>query len=219
MPRIGCPGVMDVGERMGKRLRAGRDERDGELLSLLILGGCFFLGMLSGLFFATLGEASVELSDYLQSYFQAAGGSGAWRPAIWSVIWDLVQWPLASLVLGLTALGVVCVPALLLARGFLLSYSVSLFLRLFGGGGFCAALAVFGVTALLVLPALFAVSCDAFRSSLARLGRYQETAVISLHQKLTMLIPSAGLLAVAAVLQWTVMPALLEAVCARFFVS
>lgn len=210
---------MAVGERLGKRFGASRGERDGELLSLLILGGCFFLGMLTGLFFATLGEASEELSSYLRDYFQSAGGTGAWRPAIWSVIWDLVRWPLASLVLGFTALGVVCVPALLIARGFLLSYSVSLFLCLFGDGGLWAALAVFGVTALLVLPALFAVSCDAFRSSLARLGHSQEMAVISLRQKLAMLVPSAGLVAVAAVLQWTVMPALLEAVCVRFFVS
>lgn len=205
--------------RFAKRPMVSRTEGDGELFSLLILGVCFFLGLLSGLLFASLGQASPELSAYLQDYFQAAGASGGWRPAIWTVIWDLVRWPLAALVFGFTALGVFCVPALLLARGFLLSYSVSLFLRLFGGGGLLAALAAFGVTALFVLPVLFAVSCDAFRSSLSKVGNYGDIVIFPLHQKLAMLIPSAGLIVAATALQWVVMPVLLDAVCARFFVS
>ncbi len=212
-------GVIAMVGRLAKRSMVRRTEGDGELFSLLILGVCFFLGLLSGLLFASLGQASPELSAYLQDYFRAMGANGGWRPAIWTVIWDLVRWPLAALVFGFTALGVFCVPALLLARGFLLSYSVSLFLRLFGGGGLLAALAVFGVTALFVLPVLFSVSCDAFRSSLGKLGNHGDIVIFPLHQKLAMLIPSAGLIVAATALQWMIMPALLDAVCARFFVS
>ena len=188
-------------------------------MSLLILGSCFFLGMLSGLLFATLGAPGPELTEYLEAYFQAAGTGGGIRPAAWSVMWDVIRWPAVAVVFGLTALGGVCIPALLVARGFLLSYAICLFLRLFGGRGLLAALAVFGVSALLVLPALFAVCQDAFSSALARGGAgLGEGGVFSPRRKLGALLPSAGLLAAAAVLQWTVMPALLRAVCAQFFV-
>ena len=45
-----------------KKATVRRLEGDGELFSFLILGGCFFLGLLSGLLFASFGEASSELS-------------------------------------------------------------------------------------------------------------------------------------------------------------
>lgn len=203
--------------RFARRTVVNPVEGDGELFSLLFLGAFFFLGLLFGLLFAALGEASPELSNYLQEYFQAVCAEGGWRPALWSVVWDLVRWPLAALAFGLTTLGVVCIPGLLLVRGFLLSYSVSLFLRLFGGAGMLAALAVFGVTALCTLPVLMAVSGEAFRASLGRMGEPGSRLVVSLHQKLAVLIPSAGLLVFGTVLQWTVMPAVLDAICTRFF--
>ncbi len=212
-----CLGVIVVTGHFTKKATVRRLEGDGELFSFLILGGCFFLGLLSGLLFASFGEASSELSAYLQNYFQSVSLEEGWRPAIWTVIWDLTQWPLAALVFGFTALGVICVPALLLARGFLLSYAVSLFLRLFGGSGMLAALVAFGIPALLVIPALFAISCDAFRSSLGRVGAYGDHPVFSLRQKVVTLVPSAGLLILAAILQWTVMPALLSTICTRLF--
>lgn len=204
--------------RLTQRQAGRRIEGDGGLSCLIVLGVCLFLGLLFGLLFASLGQVSTELSDYLQSYFAYAGDGGPWRPAIWSVIWELSRWPLAALVFGFTTLGVFCVPALLLARGFLLSYSVCIFIRIFGFEGFLAALTVFGVMALLGLPVLLAVSCQAFRSALERLGG-AERGVVSLHQNLAVLGPAAGLLAVGTVLQWAVMPSLLQVVCTRFFVG
>ncbi len=211
--------MMDVMRRLAKRALAERGEGDGQLVSLLFLSAFFFLGLLGGLLFAALGEASPELSDYLGAYFQVAGTEGGWSPSPWSAVWELIRWPVAALALGFTTLGVFCVPALLLARGFLLSYSVCLFLRLFGVGGLLAALVVFGVTALFALPVLFAVGCESFRACLGRLGRYGEPARPSLRQYLATLVPSAGMIVAGAVAQCTLMPALLDAVCARFFVS
>ena len=203
--------------RLSKTSIAGRTEGDGLRFSLLMLGVCFSLGMLFGLLFATLGESSPELSDYLEQYFQAVVSDNGWQPAVWSVVWDLIRWPAAVFVFGFTALGAFCIPALFLTRGFLLSYAISLFVRLFGGRGMLAALASFGVAAFLATPVLFAMGCDAFRSSLCRIGDQKELAVCSVQQKLTTLIPSAGLMVAASVLQCTVMPVLLRSVCTRFF--
>ena len=203
-------------EHLLNRPPASRTEGDGTLFPLLLLSFCIGLVVLSGLLFAALGSASQELRDYLESYFSMAGAEMSFQPAIWSVIWDVIRWPAAAFVLGCTVLGVFCIPVLLFLRGFLLSYAVSLFLRLFGLHGLAAAAAVFGVPALMVLPGLMAICQEGFCSALERLAP-GERVVFSLRRKLTAVLPAAGLLAAAALLQWSVMPALLSAVCARFF--
>ena len=198
---------------------ASRTQGAGELLSLLILGSCFLLGILSGMIFAAIGQPSSQLSAYLSEYFQAAGADGGLRPAVWSVLWELLRWPAAALIFGFTALGVFCIPGLLMIRGFLLSYCISVFLRLFGGRGMLVALASFGVAALLTVPALMSVCVGGFRSSLSRVGKPAGDGFPPvLSGALTAQLPAAGVLAAAVILQWAVMPALLSAVCTRFFV-
>ncbi len=206
------------GRLVRRRVEYGR-KWDG-LVPLLVLGLCFFLGLVFGLCFSMLRQDSGELSNYLTEYFRAVGENGSLSISIWSVIWDLVRWPLFVFLLGFTALGVVAIPALLLVRGFLLSYSVTTFVGLFGTDGLVAALAAFGITALLLIPVLFVVAFDGLRSSIARLaGGAEETAPRLLRQRLTILAPCAGIIILATALQWTAMPALLSAVCARFFAS
>lgn len=207
------------------RMTAGRTtERSGTALKwdglteLALLGACFLAGTLAGFCFSCLGEESGPLREYLLRCLTAYGAGTGFDPSLPSVLWEVFRWPLLAAVLGLTALGAVGIPVLLAARGFVLSYAVTTFARLFGLDGLAAALAAFGVTALLAVPALFVAAHGAFRSSLGRLSHDGPPAV-SMSERLAALGPCAGLLVLAAALQRTVMPALLTAVCARLFAS
>ncbi len=197
------------------RRRINRGASDG-LFSLLVLSVCFAVGTLSGFLFALLGGDHAGLTDYLLGYFRLAGHAEGLSVSLWAVFWDLVRWPLFALLLGFTALGVAGVPILLLVRGFLLSYAASVMVRIFGTGGMLAALSAFGVTAVFSIPVLMAVCCNSFYSAVRRLPGSPEQSP-RLRSKLPMLAPCTGVTMLAAALQWAVMPALLAAVCAKFF--
>lgn len=142
----------------------------GRLSVLLCLTACFAAGVLAGCFFAgVLGaEAQRHLCAYLGDYFAGLRDGELVAPSLFSTVWELCRWPLLVFVLGFTALGAVGVPVVFLVRGFLLSYSVSVFVRLFGVAGLAAAATVFGVCALFVLPVLFVLGADAMGSAWAQ---------------------------------------------------
>ena len=201
--------------RTGKRIKADLSW-DG-LTRLAVLAICFGLGALGGFLFSALNGDSPELLDYLQQYFRSAGEGGGLEPSLFAVIWDLLRWPLAAFLLGLAPIGVVGVPVLMGARGFLLSFAATTFARLFHLPGMAAALAAFGVTVLLAVPVLFVVAEDAFRQSLSRLPG-AASAPAHWSERARALTPCAGLLVLAAALQRTVMPAVFSAVCARLLI-
>ena len=201
--------------RTGKRIRANLSW-DG-LTRLAVLAVCFGLGALGGFLFSALNGDSPELLDYLRQYFRSAGDGSRLEPSLAAVVWDLLRWPLAAFLLGLVPIGVVGIPVLMGARGFLLAFAATTFARLFHLPGMAAALAAFGVTLLLAVPVLFVVAEDAFRQSLSRLpGAPSIPAHWS--ERVRALAPCVGLLILAAALQRTVMPALFSAVCARLLI-
>lgn len=201
--------------------RTGRRIRDGfswdGLTRLAVLSVCFGLGALTGFLFSVLNGDSPELLGYLQQFFRSAGEGGGLEPSLFAVVWDLVRWPLAAFLLGMVPVGAVGVPLLMGARGFLLAFAATTFVRLFHLPGLAAALAAFGVTVLVAVPVLFVVAEDAFRQSLSRLPG-AASAPAHWSERARALAPCAGLLVLAAALQRTVMPALFAAVCARLLI-
>lgn len=204
-----------AGVRNGKRTAAVPNW--DALTRLILLGTCFFAGTLGGFLFSGLSGESGELSAHLLDYLRQTGSGAGVEPSLLAAVWDVLRWPLAAFLLGFSALGAVGVPVLMLARGFLLSFAAATFGRLFGLPGMAAALAAFGVTALLSVPVLFVVACGAFGASLERLPA-APSAPRPLAERVRPLAPCGGLLVLAAALQRIVMPALLTAVCARLFV-
>ena len=74
-------------------------------------------------------------------------------------------------ILGVTALGVAGIPVLFLARGFLFSFSVAAFCRIFGPVGLASAFFLFGLPALLWAPVLFLAGCQCLEGAYALLCR------------------------------------------------
>ena len=68
-------------------------------------------------------------------------------------------------------MGVIGLPVLFAVRGFLFSFSVACFCRLFGGAGLIPALFLFGLPALLWAPALFVLGAQGMLGAYGLLRR------------------------------------------------
>lgn len=141
---------------MGKRTRKRWDLPSEYGLALAVLSAAFLAGGVIGCLFVRFAgqEGAQELSGYLADYLRLCGEGMAAR-SFWPSLWGQLRWLLLALLLGLTAAGLLGLPALFLARGFFLSFSAACFYRVFGGAGLLPTFALFGLPALLWAPALF----------------------------------------------------------------
>lgn len=134
---------------------------------------CFFLGGVAGCIMAAnvQGSGSDSLSAYIRGFLSVTSANNMASPAFFPLVWDVLRWPLLSVVLGFTALGVIGIPILFTVRGFLLSFAISSFVRMFGGIGGLLAGAIFGTSGVIAIPALFVVGVQALAASRRLAGR------------------------------------------------
>ena len=151
---------------MGKNRRVKLNLISGETAAILILGALFILGGLGGCLAAGFvrGQSGAALEEYLRTYLALALG-GSIQLSLGAVIWDQIRFPLVMLLLGFTAAGVVCIPVVFCVRGFLFSFSVACFCRLFGWAGVVPAAFIFGFPALLWTPAFFVLGMQGMTAS------------------------------------------------------
>ncbi len=208
---------------MRKRIVGFWDMPQGGITpALAVLSAAFAVGALVGLLLAAQvgGEGQESLSTYLQAYLAAAKTGSAAPPEPAAVVWEAVRWPLLTLLLSFTALGAVGIPAIFAVRGFLLSFAVSSFVRIFGGAGAILAFFAFGFTGLISLPALFLLGVQGLLSAAALAGG------VLLGGKGTPSLPGrvfwmrsglcAAALALSAGLEYWAVPALLASVAELF---
>ena len=151
---------------MGKRgsIRVGL--LSSARLGLGLLGVMFAVGGLIGMICAGCvnGESGAALGDYLNACLSQEGG---WQVPVWSAAWRHLRFPLAVCLLSLTAAGVVGIPLVFGIRGFLFTFGVGCFCRLYGWPGVLPALALFGVPALVWAPVLFLLGLQGMGSALS----------------------------------------------------
>lgn len=185
------------------------------LIPLILLSAAFSIGLICGFLLALLNSPKETLTAYLQQYLHSLSESAAITVTLWSVVWDVIQWPLLFVCLGSTQFCLIAVPAALFFRAFLLSYTVSIFARLFAGKGLLVALISFGVIAVLVIPVLFVIAFTWMELAVRR--NYGKSNVLEFSQeRLVIFLMSIGVLIFAVFIQWTIMPPVLALVCAGF---
>ena len=201
-----------MGKGVGKKWDLPWDQ--GGALGLLSL--CFLAGGAAGCLFAALsdGQGAQALGDYLADYLLLAG-EGEVLGGLWSILRNRLQYLLAALILGETAFGVVGLPILFGVRGFFLCFSVGCFCRVFGGAGLLPAFSLFGLPALLWVPALFLAGVQGLQRSRGLLNRALGTGGRVQQAPWGELLPRAGLCVGLTVgcglLEYWVVPVLLAA--------
>ena len=115
----------------------------------LVLLALFFLaGVLLGQVLAERvpDGTGTELRRYLEDYLRLGAEPSAGTAVSAAVIY--FRYPLAAFLLGFATIGALLLPAVSMAFGFFLSFSVCCFTATFGGAGVLLALAVFGLRCL-----------------------------------------------------------------------
>lgn len=197
-----------------------REHRGGLFGSLFCLGGCFLLGGLLGCLSGCLsaGTGAKELEQYLHDYILLLrDDSIAWSAA--SVLWNQGRWVLGCILLGLSGIGLVGVPALFGLRGFVLAFSISCFLRFLGWSGLVPAIFLFGLPAVVWAPGYFLLGAQGLVRSLQlfrrQLGDLTAVPTGTRGYRSCILI-NALLILVCAVLECSLLPVLLRAVAGMF---
>ena len=148
---------------MGKRVRQRWDLPPEQTGAVLALGLAFLAGGLLGLLFVGLadGAGAAELDAYLRDYLKLSR-EGKTGGVFWHALRERWGDLLPVLLLGLTPLGLIGIPALVGFRGFHLAFSAACFCRVFGGAGLLPAFVLFGIPALIWCPVLFLAGSRGF---------------------------------------------------------
>jgi hypothetical protein len=181
------------------------------LITLLVFFG---FGILVGFLFSLYIRPTSLLSDFLCEYCEALKNDEL-RISLFFALWDCIKWPFLIVLLSPTILGLAGIPLLFAIRGFLLTFSICTFSRLLGGEGLALAAAMFSVTTLLVLPAMFILGCDCLQASARHLPNLPQAGTKIFHVE-TYLV-CAGILMVSATFQWLVIPSALSELCKILF--
>lgn len=136
-----------------------------QFFSLLICGVMFLCGCIIGTFSAGFVNDGTKLDAILTEYLSFYINGKSARPDFFISVLDTFKYHLTAVFLGLSVLGVIFIPVLSAARGFILSYSVSAIVRLLGGKGAWLALSVFGLRTLITIPCFFILSLYAYSAS------------------------------------------------------
>ena len=104
----------------------------------LVVSAAFFgLGGVAGCFLAlqSASDGVAAMHDYLDRFLAAAQAGAFDLPGISETLWRSFRWPLAAVLLGFTAMGLLGIPLLASMRGFFLSFSIASFAYAYGRKG------------------------------------------------------------------------------------
>ena len=142
-------------------------------LILLAVAFPFLVGTILGCIMAISAseQSDLLLRRYLEAYLLFVENGDVDEPNFLNILWSYFRFPVIAFGLGFTAAGVAGVPLLFAIRGFLLSFSISSFIKLFGMIGAKLSFLLLGISELAALPVLFVLGTQGFSMSVRLLER------------------------------------------------
>ena len=119
----------------------------------------FLLGSFAGCFIASYGGDEQSLISEAATFTEIRQTTAV------SAFISVFKYPLIVFIVGLSAVGVAAIPAIMFVRGFLLSFSIATLVRLYGVSGLTFAASIFWVQCLFVCPCLMFFAVQGFLSS------------------------------------------------------
>lgn len=159
---------------MKKKRRFAEEIPREHSTALIAVSVAFLLGGIVGFAIArqAIGGETDALLRFIQSYWDAARLENVAQPAVGTLVWKAVRFPLLTFILGFTALGIAGIPILFFVRGFLFSFSVACFVSLFGAVGGLLSFLLLGLSGMAAVPPLFVLGTQGMVASRTLLRRY-----------------------------------------------
>ena len=141
--------------------------------ALVVTAAFFTLGGAAGSFFAfRMSDPGLDtMAAYLERFLMAAQAAELYVPAFPELLWRELRWPLAAVLLGVSALGLFGIPVLSAMRGFLLSFSIASFALSYGYDGLATAFFLLGVPGIFSVPAFLLLMTQSFSTACTLAGR------------------------------------------------
>jgi hypothetical protein len=119
-------------------------------------------------------EGITTLTQWMNRYLSLMEGEDL--PANWlSLFWQVYRLPLLVVLLQFTALGDLLIPAVLGAKGFLFSFSVSAFVRCYQWKGMQTALLLFGLPESIQIVVLFLLAVESWTAAQRRIQEARQS--------------------------------------------
>ena len=141
------------------------DNKTSLLPGLILCGALFLCGCVAGTFSSAFVRDGSALTQYFSEYLLLEQDGSFVDPSFFSVLVDTFRYPLAVFVFGFSMPGIIGIPAFAGVRGYVLAFSVSVMVRLYGGDGVLLALSLFAVSTLITVPCFLILSAQGFRAS------------------------------------------------------
>ena len=186
------------------------------LPAAVLLAAVFICGAIVGSTCAAglSADSGEKLADVLFGYCSAAG-EGALIPSFPAILIRCLAGPMLIWLMGFTAFGVATIPVTIATKGFMLGYTLSILLRLFGARGALFALAFFSAEFFIIMPCVMIVSVFALFFSGSICLRIRDSGKEHSDMPVRAYFLLAGisviLLVVAALAEYMVLPGLFTA--------
>lgn len=129
------------------------------LPALVFLCVCFVIGAITGSVVAANGGDSGQIVSLVADYAVLEDIN------FWNVLFNILRFPIIVIICGLCVFGTVLIPIVIAVRGFMLLFTITTFVRLFGGSGLLYSLSLFGIQCLFVLPCILLLAAQGIVSS------------------------------------------------------
>ena len=129
------------------------------LPALIFLCICFIIGAITGCIVAANGGDNAQLASVVADYTVLSDVN------FWSVLFNILRFPIIIILCGLCVFGTIMIPIVVAVRGFLLLFTITTFVRLFGGIGLLYSLSLFGIQCLFVLPCILLLATQGLVSA------------------------------------------------------
>lgn len=135
--------------------------------ALVVTAAFFTLGGLAGSFFAfRMSGAGLEvMTAYLEHFLTVAQDAQLNVPSLPELLWRNLRWPLAAILLGFSAMGLLGIPVLSAMRGFLLAFSIASFTMAYGHDGLAVAFFLLGIPGIVSVPAFMILTTQSFSAA------------------------------------------------------
>lgn len=133
-------------------------------ISAVVLTLAFLVGACFGFVLSGQANKSVNLEfiAYMETFLTAIKLGTAEQPSLWIISRELFIWPLATVFMGFSPLGVVSIPILFSMRGFSMAFAIGSLVHLFGVAGLALAAILLGVVSAVSLPVFFVLGKEHF---------------------------------------------------------
>lgn len=135
--------------------------------TVAFLSAFFLCGAVAGCIAAKgiEGDADNTLLTYVTEYLSLSKSGTPTGPILGRAFFNTFKYHAGTFLCGFSLLGLIFVPALLVVRGFFLSFAITSFIVIFGLDGMFLSLGVFGFSCLITLPFLLVISAQSFIAS------------------------------------------------------